>query len=157
AVVLLIGSPRTTVGGAVLFLIGMVVAAPSLVVPLAQLFSPILSVLYAREGDLARSNVTRQPGRGAITASTLMIGLATLIMIASLVSSLGVFVTKIMMDTFNSDLMILPQTIALYGNVIGADESLEGRVKELPEVQTVASLRYAESAIADQSIEVLGI
>jgi putative ABC transport system permease protein len=157
AVVLLIGSAKTTTFGALLFLIGMVVAAPSLVVPVAQLFSPILSLLYAREGDLARSNVTRQPGRVAITASTLMIGLATLIMMAALVSSMSQFITKIMTDTFTSDLMILPQTIGLYGNIIGADESLETRVKALPEVQTIASLRYASSVVGEQGVEVLGI
>jgi putative ABC transport system permease protein len=135
----------------------MVIAAPSLVVPVARLFSPVLSLLYAREGDLARGNMTRQPGRVAITASTLMIGLATLIMMAALVDSMGQFVTKIMSDTFTSDLMILPQTIALYGNVIGADESLANRVAALPEVQTVASLRYASTVVGEQAVEVLGI
>ncbi len=156
-VVLLVGSVSTTASGAIVFLIGMVIATPSLVVPVAQLFSPILSLLYAREGDLARGNMTRQPGRVAITASTLMIGLATLIMIAALVNGFGQFVTKIMNDTFRSDLMILPQTIGVYGNVVGADESLGTRVKALPEVQTVASLRYATSVVGDQSVEVLGI
>src|SRR5207302_10213294 len=41
--------------------------------------------------------------------------------------------------------------------VVGADESLETRVKALTEVQTVASLRYASSVVGDQGIEVLGI
>jgi putative ABC transport system permease protein len=86
-----------------------------------------------------------------------MIGLATLIMMAALVNSMGQFVTKLMSDTFTSDLMILPQTIALYGNVVGADENLETRVKALSEVQTVASLRYASSVVGSQGIEVLGI
>jgi putative ABC transport system permease protein len=156
-VVMLVASVNTTASGALVFLIGMVIAAPSLVVPVAQLFSPILSLLYAREGDLARNNMTRQPGRVAITASTLMIGLATLIMMAALVDSMGQFVTKIMSDTFTSDLMVLPQTIALYGNDIGADESLATRVKALPEVQTVAGLRYASGVIGTQGVEVLGI
>lgn len=156
-VLLLVVSTQTTSIGAVLFLVGMVIAAPSLVVPVARLFSPILSLLYAREGDLARGNVTRQPGRVAITASTLMIGLAVLIMMASLVSSMGQFVTRIMTDTFTSDLMILPQTIAVYSNIVGADEGLDTRVKALPEVQTVASLRYASTVVGEQGVEVLGI
>jgi putative ABC transport system permease protein len=156
-VLMLVASVKTSVFGALVFLIGMVTAAPSLVMPVAQLFSPILSLLYAREGDLARGNVTRQPGRVAITASTLMIGLATLIMMVSLVNSMSVFITRIMTDTFSSDLMILPQTIALYGTVVGADENLSNRVKALPEVQTVAGLRYASSVVGDTGIEVLGI
>jgi putative ABC transport system permease protein len=157
AVILLVASPRTTAGGAILFLIGMVIAAPSLVVPVAQLFSPILTLWYAREGDLARSNMARQPGRVAITASTLMIGLATLIMIAAMVNSMGQFVTKITTDTFNSDLLILPPTIGIYTSILGADESLAARVQALPEVQTVAGLRYASSTANDQGLEVLGI
>jgi len=75
----------------------------------------------------------------------------------ALVNSMGQFVTKIMTDTFTSDLMILPQTIALYGNVVGADESLETRVKALPDVQTVASLRYASTVVGEQGVQVLGI
>src|SRR5260370_35901491 len=124
AVVMLFAGHKVPPFGAIVFLIGMVVAAPSLVVPVARLFSPILPRLYAREGDLARGNMTRQPGRVAITASTLMIGLATIILMAALISSMGQFVTQIMTDTFTSDLLILPQTIALYRNVVGADENL---------------------------------
>ncbi len=70
---------KGAVGGALLFLIGMVVAAPGLVLPVARLFSPLLTLWFAREGDLARGNLLRQPGRAAITGSTLMIGLAVLI------------------------------------------------------------------------------
>src|SRR5258706_2814330 len=89
AALLLVGSAKTSGAGAILFLIGMVVAAPGLVVPIAKLFSPILSLWYAREGDLARGNMIRQPGRAAITASTLMIGLAALIMIGSLLNGMA--------------------------------------------------------------------
>ncbi len=157
AALMLVAGAKTATLGAFVFLIGMVVAAPSLVVPVAQLFSPILALLYAREGDLARGNMTRQPGRVAITASTLMIGLATLIMMASLVSSLAGFVTTIVAETFNSDLLVLPPTIGVYTSIIGADESLANRVRALPEVQTVAGLRYASSISGDQGLEVLGI
>ena len=69
AVVLLLTGSKGAVGGAVLFLIGMVIAAPGLVMPVARLFSPLLSLWFAREGDLARGNLVRQPGRAAITAA----------------------------------------------------------------------------------------
>ena len=88
AVVLLISGSKGAVGGALLFLIGMVIAAPGLVIPVARLFSPLLTLWFAREGDLARGNLVRQPGRAAITGSTLMIGLAVLMLMAAVVISL---------------------------------------------------------------------
>ncbi len=157
AAILLVSSTQTTGAGAILFLIGMMLAAPGLVVPVAKLFSPILSLWYAREGDLARGNLIRQPGRVAITASTLMIGLAVLIMIAALVNSMSQFVVSLTEHTFASDIVIMPQTLAVYGSVVGANEELSNRLQALPNVQTVASLRYASSVANGQALEVLGI
>jgi len=157
AAIMLVSSTKTTAMGAIIFLIGMILAAPGLVVPVANLFSPILSLWYAREGDLARGNLTRQPGRVAITASTLMIGLAVLIMIAALVNSMSTFVVSLSEHTFASDIVIMPQTLAVYGSVVGANEELSKRLQAVPNVQTVASLRYASSVANGQSLEVLGI
>jgi putative ABC transport system permease protein len=157
ATVLLVSSQGTAPGGAVLFLVGMLLAAPGLVIPLARLFSPLLSLWFAREGDLAQGNLTREPGRAAITASTLMIGLASLIMIFALVSSMGKFVTDLTNRTFASDIAILPPSIAVYQNVVGADESLATSIRALPDVATVAGLRYGTTQSNGQALEVLGI
>ncbi|HVO41407.1 MAG TPA: FtsX-like permease family protein, partial [Aggregatilineales bacterium] len=157
AVVMLVSSARTAALGAIVFLVGMIVAAPALVDPVARLFGPILTLWYAREGDLARGNLTRQPGRVAITASTLMIGLATLVMMVALVTSMGVFVTNMVNHTFTGDIVILPQTLAVYGTVVGADSTLADRLQALPETDTVASLRYASSVSNGQALEVLAI
>ncbi len=157
AAVLLVSSQGTAPGGAVLFLVGMLLAAPGLVSPLARLFSPLLSLWFAREGDLAQGNLTREPGRAAITASTLMIGLASLIMIFALVSSMGKFVTDLTNRTFASDIAILPPSIAVYQNVVGADEGLAQSIRALPDVTTVAGLRYGTTESNGQALEVLGI
>jgi putative ABC transport system permease protein len=157
AVLLLLTGSRGAVGGALLFLIGMVVAAPGLVIPAARLFSPLLALWYAREGDLARGNLVRQPGRAAITGSTLMIGLATLVLMAALVTSFSSLITSLADANFSSDLILLPQSIAIYDNVIGADESLAAGLRDLPEVETVGTLRYASATSGGQSLQVLGI
>ena len=109
---LLLTGSKGAVGGALLFLIGMLVAAPGLVMPVARLFSPLLTLWFAREGDLARGNLVRQPGRAAITASTLMIGLAVLILMAALVISFGDLITNLANVNFSSDILLLPQSIA---------------------------------------------
>lgn len=157
AVALLLSGSRGAVGGALLFLMGMVVAAPGLVLPLARLFSPLLTLWFAREGDLARGNLVRQPGRAAITGSTLMIGLATLVLVAALVLSMGSLIESLAEVNFASDIILLPQSVSIYTNVIGADESLADRLRGLPDVETVGTLRYASGKLGDQTLEVMGI
>ena len=157
AVLMLLSGNRGAVGGALLFLIGMVVAAPGLVLPVARLFSPLLTLWFQREGDLARGNLVRQPGRAAITGSTLMIGLATLILIAASATSFASLINSLADANFASDLLLLPQSIAVYDNVVGADENLAARLRELPEVETVGILRYAAATSGGQALQVLGI
>lgn len=157
SVLLLMTGSKGAVGGALLFLIGMLLAAPGLVMPMANLFSPLLSLWFAREGDLARGNLVRQPGRSAITASTLMIGLAVLILMAAVVLSFTDLITNLANVNFSSDVMLLPQSIAVYDTVIGADPALAERVRDLPEVADVGTLRYAAASVGDQDLQVLGI
>ncbi|MEZ4671996.1 MAG: FtsX-like permease family protein [Anaerolineae bacterium] len=153
---LLIGS-KGAVGGAMLFLVGILIAAPGLVIPASRLFSPLLSLWFAREGDLARGNLTRQPGRAAITGGTLMIGLAVLILMAAVVLSFSDLITSLTNVNFSSDLLLTPQSISIYDNVIGADSGLAERVKALPEVDTVGTMRYAAAKANGQDLQVLGI
>jgi putative ABC transport system permease protein len=157
AVIMLLSGSTGAIGGALVFLIGMVIAAPGLVIPAARLFSPLLTVWFAREGDLARGNMVRQPGRAAITASTLMIGVAALVLMAAIVTGIVSMFRTLTEDSFSSDLLVLPQSIAVYGNVIGADNTLADRVRALPEVETVGSLRYASTESGGTALEVMGI
>lgn len=157
ALLLLTTGSKGATAGAMVFLVGMLIAAPGLVIPAARLFSPLLTLWFAREGDLARGNLVRQPGRAAITGSTLMIGLAVLVMMFALVSGFGDLIQTLANRNFSSDIILLPQTIAVYSNVIGADETLAKQLKALPEVETVGSLRYASAKSGDQHLEVLGI
>ncbi len=156
ASMLLVGSRQSAAGGALLFLIGMVIAAPGLVLPVARLFSPVLTLWYAREGDLARNNLTRQPGRAAITASTLMIGLAVLILMAAVITSLGSYITGLFNHNFASDLILLPQSL-MNGSDIGANENFANQLRAVPQVDVVGSIRYASSTINGQSVQVIGI
>jgi len=139
AALLLVVSTKQPIVGAILFLIGMVIAAPESGCSGGPTVQPDLDALVCTRGEICTQQHDRQPGRVAITASTLMIGLATLIMIASLVTSMGQLITKLVADTFNSDILILPPTIGIYTSIIGADENLAKRVQALPDVQTVAA------------------
>lgn len=156
-VVMLASGARGAAGGAVMFLVGIMLMAPGLVIPASRLFGPFLTLLYAREGDLARGNLARQPGRAAITGGTLMIGLATLILMAALVDGVAGMFTSISDRTFTNDIILVPQSIGIYNSVIGADSSLADRLKALPDVQTVGTLRYAAATSMGQGIQVMGI
>lgn len=148
----------TTVGvGILLFLAGLVIAAPAFVVPAARLFSPLLAVWFAREGDLARGNLVRQPGRAAITGGTLMVGLAVLIAMVAIVAGFDRFMTNMVNRNFASDILLTPPTVSLYGSVVGADDALTERLQTLPQVETVSGLRYATGSYNAQRLEVLGI
>ncbi|MCC7208703.1 MAG: ABC transporter permease [Anaerolineae bacterium] len=155
--IMLLGGGKTGAAGAVVFMVGMVAVAPALVMPVARLLSPLLSVWYAREGDLARGNLIRQPGRAAITASTLMIGLATLVLMGALVASFDTFIKDMVNRNFSSDIMLMPRTVATYRNVVGADPVLAEQIRALPEVEAVGALRYATSVINGKPLELMGI
>lgn len=157
SLLLVLGSTRTTTAGAVLFLVGTVIAGPGLVVPAARLFNPLLTLWFAREGDLARSNMVRQPGRAAITASTLMIGLATFILVAAVVTGFNGLIDDLIDGNFASDIMILPTTLGTYSSIVGADEQVVGELRQLPEIDQIGELRHAAGTHNGQRLEVYGI
>ena len=78
---LLTGNFALVALGGLLVLVGLVLVAPALVKPIANLFGALLALVFAREGtgELAQGNLTRQPSRAAITASATMIGLAIVV------------------------------------------------------------------------------
>ena len=74
--------------GAVAVFIGVALLSPRIVAPMASLVGRPLERLRGVPGRIARENAVRNPGRTAVTAAALMIGLA-------LVSFVGVFAAGI--------------------------------------------------------------
>ncbi|MBI5959170.1 MAG: ABC transporter permease [Chloroflexi bacterium] len=157
ALLMLIASTKTTIPGAILFLVGAVIASPGMVMPAARLFNPLLTLWFAREGDLARGNMVRQPGRAAITASTLMIGLATFILIAAIVKGFEQLMSDLVDRSFSSDILVMPTVIGTYSSIVGADEAQVEELRQLPDVEEVAELRHAASTHNGQRLEIYGI
>jgi putative ABC transport system permease protein len=154
--------------GGFLFLVGMVLVAPALVKPIANMFGAMLALIFAREGtgELAQGNLTRQPSRAAITASATMIGLAIVVGAGGILFSL----TDTVMDMFNrslgSDYLLIPPSIAVWKGDVGASASLKAKISAVPGVGAVSSLRYAQSSLrsvalrtgtGETTISVLGI
>ncbi len=133
--------------GAILFLVALLYAGPLLVSPVSRVFGRLLGTVLAREGRVARSNLERQPGRAAVTASTVMIGLAILVSVGGLSSTLSAGMIRYV-DTAlgTADYVIMPQSLFLGGGNVGAGPGLAAAVREVPGVASVTTLRLGTTA-----------
>ena len=153
------GSARATALGGLLFLIGLVLVAPVLVQPIATVFSRLLALVVAREGtgELAQSNVVRQPSRAAITASATMIGLAIIVAMGGLIWSLTGGFLGILQKSLGSDYLIMPPSVGVWRSNLGAKRDLADRLRATPGVAVVSTLRYAATAVNGKNVSLLGI
>ena len=164
---LLSGSFALVALGGLLFLVGLVLVAPALVKPIANVFSLMLALIFARDGtgELAQGNITRQPSRSAITASATMIGLAIVVGAGGLMYSVSDSIVGLFRDSMKSDYLLVPPSVALWNGDLGASQSLSNKLHSVPGVGTVSTLRYAQSDIptsgargtGEIQISVLGI
>ncbi len=145
--------------GGFLFLVGLVLVAPGFVRPVASIFGAGLALLYARQGtgELAQNNLTRQPLRVAVTASATMLGLAIVVAAGGLVTSLSVTMLEVMRKNLGSDYLIIPPSISVWNTDLGADNTFADRLRAVPGVSDVSTLRYAGSSFDGTSISLMGI
>ncbi len=157
ALTLISGNVGLAALGALLFLIGLVAIAPALVTPLVGIFSRLIELAYAREGSIARGNVTRQPGRAAVTASSVMIALAIIVAAAGLLSSVFGSILSYSEKSLGADYLIMPSSLVLSGGNVGAGSQLADQVHNTPGIGAVTTLRLASATINNQAIQVIGI
>jgi putative ABC transport system permease protein len=153
--------------GGLLFLVGLVLVAPALIRPVANGFSVAIALVFAKEGtgDLAQGNITRQPSRSAITASATMIGLAIVVGAGGLMWSLSDSTVGMFRKSMASDYLLVPPSIAIWKGDVGASQSLSNKIRSVPGVGTVSTLRFAQSTIptsgargtGEMTFSVLGI
>jgi len=145
--------------GAVLFIGGLILIAPVLVTPVARFFSKLLAAVFARSGtaQLAEGNLTRQPSRAAITASTMLIGIAILIMAASVIGSVTIGFSSVLRKSLGSDYIFVPPSIAVWGSDVGSGAELADSLRAVDGVGVVATLRFAPTQVGDTAVSLLGI
>jgi putative ABC transport system permease protein len=145
-------------GSAFVFIVGLILIAPALIRPIASIFGRLLGVIFAREGQIAQGNLTRQPGRAAVTASTMMISLAIIVALLGVLNSmyngmLGDFLDK----TLNADFMLMPPSIFIQNGSLGASPELAQEIRETPGVAALTTLRLSTSKANGQPLQVIGI
>ncbi len=145
--------------GAVLFTAGLIIIAPALVNPIANIFGTLMAYLFARQGtaQLAEGNLSRQPSRAAITASTTMIALAIIVMAGTVLSSISLTFIKMLENSLSSDYLLVPPSIAVWGTNVGAASELADDLRAIEGIEVVSTLRFAGTKINEVAVGLLGI
>jgi putative ABC transport system permease protein len=143
--------------GSVVFLVGISLVAPAIVSPLANAFGPGIELIFAKEGRIARSNLQRNPGRSAITVSAIMLGLAAVVAMIALVTSIFSGFTDYLDKSLSADYLFIPQSIVLSQGNVGAGPRLAEEVRHAPGMGAVSTLRLATGKIDGAEVQAIGI
>jgi putative ABC transport system permease protein len=145
--------------GGLLFLLGLIMVAPALLRPIAFVFGRLTTWLYARQGtgDLAQGNLTRQPSRVTITASATMIGLAIVVALGGMSTSLNGMMSSVLHKSLGSDYLFIPPSISVWNSDMGAGSGFTDRLQAIPGVGDISSLRFAATTVNGQPVSLLGI
>ncbi len=145
--------------GGMMLLIGLVLASPAMVKPISNIFSRLIVRAFAREGTgtLAQNNLNRQTSRAAITASATMIGLAIIVGLGGMIWSITGGFLDILQRSLGSDYLIMPPSVALWSSNVGARQDLGIKLRSIPGVSVVSTMRYAAATANGKSVSLLGI
>jgi putative ABC transport system permease protein len=154
---LLIGDIKIAGLSGVVFLIGIILIAPVMVKPVADIFGKLISSIYSREGKLAQGNLTRQPSRAAITASSMMIGLAICIALMAMITSIEHGFISYLDKSLGTDYLLMPPSLVLGGGNLGANQGLIERIKSVDGIEEATSLRLASSQVDGTTLQLIGI
>jgi putative ABC transport system permease protein len=145
--------------GGVLFLLGLILSAPALLRPIAYIFGRLMALFYARQGtgDLAQGNLTRQPERVSITASATMIGLAIIVALGGMSTSLSGMMSRTLRKSLGSDYLFIPPSVSVWNSDMGAGQEFASHLKAIPGVGEISTLRFSNSVINGQAVSLLGI
>jgi len=144
------GQPLLATPGALIFIAGLILITPALVRPIAVGFGSLFSRLLAREGTgfVAQGNLTRQPDRVAVTASTSMIALAIIVVVGGMATTIEETFMRVLRESLGSDYLFIPPSVGIWTNNIGADTSFADELRAIEGVGAVTSMRFS-GAIAD--------
>lgn len=151
------GSPSLVGLGAVVFLVGIALVAPAVVTPISNWASRPLEVFFSREGAIARSNLQRNPGRSAITVTAVMLGLASIVAMISMVTSIFAGFTTYLDKSLSADYLLIPQSIILGQGNVAAGPRLAEEVRSIPGIAAVSTLRLTQAKSDGGDVQVIGI
>ena len=153
------GQAILIVPGGLLFLLGLVLVAPAMVRPFANVFGRIIALVYVRQGigGLAQNNLVRQPSRVAVTVSASMLGLAVIVAAGGLVTSMTGTIFDMLRQNLGSDYLFMPPSLGVWSSNVGANPAFADGLRKIDGVKTVSTLRYASSMSDGLAVSLLGI
>ena len=133
--------------GALVVFLGVAMLSPLLVRPLAALVGRPLERVTGITGRLARENTLRNPGRTAVTAAALMIGVALVAFVAIFAAGLRGSIEKSVDNTFPAgDLIVVNQD-----GFEPISEQAATALRDVPGVDDVAGVRFASAKVQGRS------
>jgi putative ABC transport system permease protein len=134
--------------GMMIFLLALGLLGPLLISPITATFSRALNLIFGQEGEIAASNIARQPRRASITASSLMISLAILIGMGGMLASTYGGALHFLDSSLRSD-YIMMSTLVITNDTIGAGPDLAETVKRVRGVEDLTTMRQIDVLNAD--------
>lgn len=132
----------TTAGGAVVLVFGVAFLTPRIVRPAARVLGGPLERMTILVGRLARENAGRSPGRTAVTAGALMVGLAIVLFVTILAAGFRASTEDLIGRRFAGDVAVLHDN-----GFSPIPAAAAAEVAKVPGVQTVSSISKAEARI----------
>lgn len=154
---LLLGDFKIAALSSLVFLVGLILIAPVMVKPVADVFGWVVALFVPREGRLAQGNLARQPSRAAITASSMMIGLAICIAMLAMITSVEHSFTNYLDKSLGTDYLLMPPSMVLGGGNLGANQELLEEIKSTEGVGAATSLRLATSQTKGATLQMIGV
>ena len=139
-------------GGAVATLFGVSMFSPRLVRPLASVAGWPLQKVRGITGRLARENAVRKPGRTAVTAAALMIGLAVVVFVTVFAAGISASIGNAIDRNFQGDVVL--QNVDGF-SPISRDAAREAA--QVDGVRTVSSLSFAGAEYEGKDIRVSAV
>ncbi|GEL94154.1 ABC transporter permease [Cellulomonas composti] len=127
--------------GAVLVLVGVLVASPTLARAVLRVMAAPFVALLKPIGKLAHGNVTRNPRRTANTAGALMIGMALVGAVSVIAATAQASVASVVESSTDADLVLRSATFTIPG---GAAED----VAALPEVGDTVPVAFTYAGVS---------
>ena len=137
--------------GAGLLFIGLAVLSAAFAKPLGRILGRPIRAAFGTIGRLSTENAVRNPGRTAVTSAALMVGVALMVFVTILASSLAATTDQLIEDTFKTDLVVQPLG---FGGA-GLSPAVADQIEALAEVDLVTRTRQGPMIIEGE-VEFIG-
>lgn len=144
------------VGGGVIAFLGVLVAAPLFVGPLTVLIGVPIRALTGAPGRLAVANTRRNPGRTAVTAAALMIGVGLMALFAVVLASIRQTAEDQLVGHYPVDYVINGVQYADYERAT-IPASVAGALRADAKLATVAEVRVLTVRVGGRSARLAAI